>query len=63
MIPLLGEMGVAQKGCRRAKVAPTNKLLTLNSKLLTLQKSCQRFRQQLTVNCQLTFTYQECPRR
>ena len=23
VIPLLGEMGVAQKGCRRAKVAPT----------------------------------------
>ena len=25
VIPLLGEMGVAQKGCRRAKVAPTIK--------------------------------------
>ena len=23
VIPLLGEMGVAQKGCRRAKVSPT----------------------------------------
>ena len=35
VIPLLGEMGVAQKGCRRAKVAPTILIKRLQSEILT----------------------------